>query len=299
MTCYRQALRQVLVTTAVALFAAVWALPAAAQARYPTPDAAASAFEDALARNDDDALKVVLGADWRSYIPRNPAHQHDVTDFLEAWSKGHKIIPVGKDRASLEVGTHGWTLPIPLAKSPTGWYFDAKAAPDEIRTRRIGRNELAVINVALAYTDAQEDYAQHDRDQDGIKQYAQKFLSSPGKRDGLYWPTLPGEDASPLGPLAADVTPGEAYHGYFYRILTAQGEHAPGGAKSYIVNGNMTGGFGLVAWPAKWGETGVMTFIVDKDQMVYQKDLGPQTAEIAKAMKAYDPDSTWQKVNLP
>jgi hypothetical protein len=275
------------------------ASPVSAQKAYPTADAAANALVDGLARNDDGEVKVVLGADWKKYIPAESAHADDVTNFLEAWAKGHKIVPAGADKAWLEAGTHGWTMPIPIVKTAAGWHFDTKAAPDELRTRRIGRNELNVINVVLAITDAQDDYARYDRDRDGVKQYAQKILSSPGKRDGLYWPTLPGEPASPLGPIGSDAKRGEAYHGYHYRILTAQGKDAPGGARSYIVNGHMTGGYALVAWPAQWGDTGVMTFIVDKNGLVYQKDLGTKTDAIARAMKEYNPDSTWQKVTAP
>jgi len=269
-------------------------LPAWAQQHYPTPDAAADALVDGVARNDDDAVAVVLGASWKKYIPDSPRSE-DITDFLAAWAKSHRIVAAGADKAWLEVGTHGWTLPIPLAKSAAGWSFDVKAAPQEMRTRRIGRNELAVIQVVLAYTDAQEDYARYTRGRTGKAVYAQKIRSSDGKTDGLYWASLPGEPESPLGPIVADAKPGEAYHGYRYRILTGQGKDAPGGARSYVHGGTMSGGYALVAWPAKWGDTGVMTFIVDKDRVVYQKDLGPNTDALARAMKAYNPDPTWQR----
>jgi len=279
-----------------ALLAGTVALaPAAlAQQAYPTPAAAADAFVDSVVRNDPAALKTVIGADYRKYVP-NPAAE-DVTSFLEAWAKSHRIVPAGDAKAYLEVGTNGWTMPIPIVKTAAGWSFDTRATPDELRTRRIGRNELSAIQVALAYTDAQEDYFRYDHDRNGVRDYAQKLLSSPGRRDGLYWATKPGEPESPLGSLVAQVKPGQGYHGYRYRVLTAQGKDAPGGAKHYVVNGRMTDGYALVAWPVKWGDTGVMTFIVDKAGNVYQKDLGPGTDKLARAMKAYNPDASWTRV---
>lgn len=269
---------------------------ASAQATYPTPDAAVDAFIDGVSRNDGDQVRTVLGADYRKFIPKESVSGGDVTRFLEAWAKSHRIVRSGDARAYLEVGTNGWTMPIPIEKTAAGWRFDTKGTPDELRTRRIGRNELDVIQVVLALTDAQEDYAVKDRDRDGVNQYARKILSSPGKRDGLYWPTLQGEAPSPLGPIAADSRPGEAYHGYHYRILTRQGKAATGGAMNYVKAGHMTGGYAFVAWPAKWGDTGVMSFIVARDGTVWQKNLGPQSANIARAMTSFDPDSTWTKV---
>jgi hypothetical protein len=269
--------------------------PAAlAQATYPTPDAAAEAFVDGVARHDRDALEKVLGADYAKYLPHSNAD--DVTNFLAAWAKSHRIVSAGDAKAYLEVGKNSWTMPIPLVKSAAGWSFDTRGTPEELRTRRIGRNELAAIQVALACGDAQEDYYAFDRDRSGSKEYAQKLLSTPGKRDGLYWATKPGEPESPLGSEAARVKPGEGYHGYHYKVLTAQGKDAPGGAKSYVVGGRMTDGFALVAWPVKWGDTGVMSFTVDKSGVVYQKDLGPQTNALARAMTAYNPDSSWTRV---
>ena len=265
-----------------------------AQETFPTPDAAADTFVDAVARHDGDALKTVVGADYKKYLPH--ANAEDVTRFLEAWAKSHKIVHSGDAKAYVEVGTNGWTMPIPLVKTASGWSFDTKATPDELRARRIGRNELAAIEVALAYTDAQNEYFSDDRDRNGVKDYAQRLVSTPGKHDGLYWPTKPGEPESPLGSLVAQAKPGEGYHGYHYQILTAQGKDAPGGARSYIANGRMTAGFALVAWPVKWGDTGVMTFIVDQSGSVYEKDLGPGTGALAPAMTAFNPDPSWAKV---
>ncbi|KFX64188.1 DUF2950 domain-containing protein [Paraburkholderia fungorum] len=270
-----------------------------AQAVYPTADAAASAFVDALARNDEDALKHVLGNDFHRFIPAEGIGEDDIYQFLGAWSKGHQIVedPVknkGRATAHLAVGDSGWTLPIPLVQAAHGWRFDPPAAQDEMLTRRIGRNERAAILTSLAYLDAQYDY--HNLTQ----HYAQRFVSTPGQHDGLYWVTAPGETESPLGPLAATMPngtlPTEAYHGYHYRILTAQGAHAKGGAQNYVENGVLSKGFGLIASPAEYGKTGVMSFIVNQEGQVYQKNLGPQTARAAAAVKSFDPDDSWQPV---
>lgn len=270
-----------------------------AQAVYPTADAAANAFVDALARNDEDALKHVLGNDFHRFIPAEGIGEDDIYQFLGAWSKGHQIVedPVknnGRATAHLAVGDSGWTLPIPLVQAAHGWRFDPPAAQDEMLTRRIGRNERAAILTSLAYLDAQYDY--HNLTQ----HYAQRFVSTPGQHDGLYWITAPGETESPLGPLAATMPngtlPTEAYHGYHYRILTAQGAHAKGGAQNYVENGVLSKGFGLIASPAEYGKTGVMSFIVNQEGQVYQKNLGPQTARAAAAIKSFDPDDSWQPV---
>ncbi|MBS0321182.1 MAG: DUF2950 domain-containing protein [Proteobacteria bacterium] len=285
----------------LALAAAVLALPltVGAQQVFPTPDAAVAAFVDGVSRNDDEQVARVLGTTWKRYVPTEAVSGEDVTQFLEAWSRGHRVLPAGDSKAYLEVGTHGWTLPIPLIKTAGGWRFDTEHTADELRTRRIGRNETNVIQVLLAIGDAQRDFAQNDRDRNGVQQYAQKLLSTPGKHDGLYWPALADEPESPLGPIAATVKPGDAYHGYRYRILTAQGAAAPGGARSYIVNGQMTGGFAVVAWPATWGDTGVMTFIMAADGRVYQSNLGPTTDARARQMKAFDPGTGWTAVDAP
>ena len=280
------------VAAALALAAPI----AVAQQVYPTPDAAADALVDAIARHDGDALKSVVGPDYRQYIPAASVDPEDVTRFLEAWAKAHKIVPAGTDKALLSAGTHGWTMPIPIVKTAAGWHFDTHAAAEEMRIRRIGRNELAAIQVALAYTDAQKEYHMRDWNRDGVLQYAQHGLSSPGKHDGLYWASLPGEPESPLGEEFADAKAGRPYHGYVYRILTAQGKDAPGGARSYVRNGRMTEGYALVAWPAKYNDTGVMSFIVNQDGVVYQKNLGENTSAAVRSITAYNPDASWSKV---
>jgi len=283
--------------TKVMTVAALLALAplAYAQMAFPTPEAAAEALVDGIARHDNDAIKAVVGSDYQKYFPKASTDPEDVTNFLAAWARGHTIVPAGSDKAFLGVGNNGWTLPVPIVKTAAGWHFDTKGAPEEMRVRRIGRNELAAIQVALAYTDAQKEYRQNDWNGDGVLEYAQRGLSTPGKRDGLYWASLPGEPESPLGAEFADAKAGQPYHGYLYRILTAQGANAPGGAKSYLKNGRMTEGYALVAWPAKFDDTGVMTFIVNQDGIVYEKSLGPNTDAIARAMKTYDPDASWQK----
>jgi Protein of unknown function (DUF2950) len=296
MTTQKHTLSRIRQFAGLVLLAGACGLAPAAygQQAFPSASAAADAFVDSIARHDWDALKGIVGSDYKKYLPH--ADAEDVTNFLEAWAKSHRIVAAGDAKAYLEVGTNGWTLPIPLVKGAAGWSFDTKATPEEMRTRRIGRNETAAIQVVLAYTDAQEDYAAYDRDRNGAKDYAQRILSTPGKHDGLYWASKPGEPESPLGSLVAQVKPGEGYHGYRYKVLTAQGKDAPGGAKSYVTDGKMTGGYALVAWPVKWGDTGVMSFIVDKAGVVYEKDLGPNTAALARVMTAYNPDATWVKV---
>jgi len=280
-----------------ALAASLAVAPAVfAQSAYPTPEAAAEALVDGIARHDGDAIKAVVGADYRNYVPAASVDPEDVTNFLEAWARAHAIVPAGAGKAFLGVGKNGWTLPIPIVKTTAGWRFDTKAAPDEMRVRRIGRNELAAIQVALAYTDAQDEYRARDWNGDGVLEYATRGLSSPGKRDGLYWASLPGEPESPLGAEFADAKAGQPYHGYLFKILTAQGKDAPGGAKSYVKNGHMTEGYSLVAWPAKYGDTGVMTFIVNQDSIVYQKNLGADTDSAARAITAYNPDASWSKI---
>jgi hypothetical protein len=283
-----------------ALSVLAFASPTAlAQRAYPSAEAAADALVDAIARSDDAALRNVLGADWRRFIPTVDVDQDDVYTFLAAWAKQHKIVPAGADKASLAVGDHGWTLPIPIVKGANGWQFDTHAAADEMRTRRIGRNELAAMQAALAYFDAQKDYASKDRNKDGVREYAQRFVSSPGRKDGLYWPDPSGKDESPLGPLYGGQKAGEGYHGYHFRIVKAQGKSAPGGAYDYVIGGRMRAGFALVAWPIRYGDTGVMSFIVSHDGQVYEKDLGPNSEAVARAMTRFDPDSSWKKVAVP
>jgi len=203
------------------------------------------------------------------------------------------------------IGKDDWPFPIPLVKKGDSWFFDTEKGREEVLNRRIGQNELSTIQTMLAIVDAQREYAVKDLDGDGVPEYARKFMSDPGKKNGLYWETKEGEELSPLGPAAAQARE-EGYkksgnkpipfHGYYYRILESQGKNAAGGAYDYVVKGKMIGGFAVVAYPAKYGNSGVMTFLVNHDGVVYQKDLGKITAKTANAMKKFDPDSTWKKV---
>ncbi|MGH8173343.1 MAG: DUF2950 domain-containing protein [Rhodanobacteraceae bacterium] len=270
----------------------------AAAAAYPTAEAAATAFVDAVGSNDKPALEKILGADWKTYIPTDDIDPEDRQAFLDGYKEKHKIVEDG-GKAHLAVGKNDWTLPIPIVKSAAGWSFDAKAGKEEIRVRQIGRNELDTEQSVLAYYDAQRDYATVDRDGDGILDYAQKFFSTPGKHDGLYWDAAEGEPESPLGPHFASNTQkagAEGYHGYHYKILTAQGPSAPGGAYNYIVGGRMRNGFAAIAWPVTYGQTGVMSFMVSHDGIVFEKDMGKGGGAAAAAMKTFDPDSSWQEV---
>jgi hypothetical protein len=287
----RLGLAGLLAATAIGFGPAV----AFAQKAFPTPDAAADALVSAVATSDPDALRSVLGADWTRFIPKADVDQDDVYAFLGAWARGHKIVRDG-DRAHLAVGTTDWTLPIPIVKQGDAWRFDTRAGADEIKTRRIGANELAAVQAALAYYDAQKEYALRDRNGDGVLEYAQRVVSTPGKMDGLYWAVLEGEDDSPLGPLFADDAPGSSYNGYRFKILKAQGPSAPGGAYDYRIKGRMTAGFALVAWPVRYGDTGITSFIVSHGGKVYEKDLGPNTDAIARAMSRFDPDASWKAI---
>ncbi|HSC01566.1 MAG TPA: DUF2950 domain-containing protein [Burkholderiaceae bacterium] len=286
-----------------ALLACLLASPLAyAQKSFLTPDGAAEALVKAIRNNDSQAKQTVLGKDWKRFIPTDNLGQDDVDAFLAAWDQSHKIVHDGDDTALVSVGDEpGFTLPIPIVRNKAGlWKFDPVAGADRLRTARIGRNELAAMQAVLAYYDAQRDYATEDRNGNGVREYARKLVSSPGKHDGLYWPSPLDTEESPLGPLIAQQKPkGPGYWGYHYKILTRQGTNAPGGAYDYVIGGRMRAGFALVAWPVRYGETGVMTFMVSHAGVVYQKDLGPSTDAIARAMTRFDPDPSWHKVSPP
>jgi hypothetical protein len=283
--------------------------PAAAK-RFATPEKATEALVNALRSNKYQAMIDVLGPEGRSVVSSSDAARDRtrIDAFLREYDAAHRIEQTGNAKAILSVGQNDWPLPIPMVRGKDGWYFDTAAGKQEILNRRIGENELSVIQACLAYVDAQRDYYREPRDGSGVLQYAQKIRSTPGLTNGLYWDTRPGEPPSPLGPLAAQAsTEGykrrgagagpAAYHGYYFRILTAQGPDAPGGAYDYVARGHMIGGFALVAFPAEYGVTGVMTFIVNHDGVVYQKNLGANTAARGRAMTQFDPDSTWTKVD--
>jgi len=273
---------------------------------YHSPDEAARALYKVVKEHDVKSIYKVLGegSDKLIYTSDEVADQQMRERFLNAYHKSLKIELEGDAKATILVGEKQSPFPFPLIKTAKGWQFDAKAGAEEIVNRRIGRNELFAIRFCLAYGDAQREYAELDRDGDGLIEYAQNFLSSEGKHDGLYWPSKEGEPVSPLGPLAArakyegysakgaDPVP---FHGYYYRILTHQGVDSAGGKYDYIVNGNMIGGYALLAIPARWDASGVMSFICNHDGIVYEKNLGENTDEVAKTITSFNPDESWSK----
>jgi Protein of unknown function (DUF2950) len=276
-----------------------------AQRIFASPEQAAAELADAIRSNDLKHIHSVLGAGSGKVIHSGDPVQDAAgrKRFLEAYQTSVKIEPSGDARVTLLIGSEDFPFPFPLVKTATGWKFDSKAGAEEVLNRRIGRNERSAIQVCLAYVDAQREYATKDRDKDGLLEYAQKFISTPGEHDGLYWETKEGEAASPLGPLSARAKEegyklgSEPYHGYYYKILTAQGADNPGGAYSYIVRGQMIGGFALVAYPARWGASGVMTFICNHRGVVYEKNLGKAAVSIAERMTRYNPDPSWKKID--
>jgi len=273
---------------------------------FPSAEAAVQALASAAQARDRNALRIILGPTSDELQMSDKVQgDEELTQFAEAFAAGHQIRELANNRATLEVGANGWPFPIPLVHQGGKWYFDTEAGKDEVLNRRIGRNELWALRAVRAYADAQRDYARHDHDGSQVLKYAQNFLSTPGKRDGLYWPPEPDGELSPLGPLVATAQ-AEGYmtsthqksgprpfHGYYFKILTKQGSHAAGGKYDYVINHNMIGGFALLAWPADYGNSGIMSFMINQQGRVYQKDLGPHTASVAKKIHAYDPDATW------
>jgi hypothetical protein len=276
-----------------------------AQQTFASPDDAAAALAAAVKSGTQSDILKVLGTDAEEIV----ASGDDVADaemrqrFSAAYDARHSIKAEGNGSATLVIGNDDFPFPIPLLKEKGGWAFDTDAGRREILYRRIGRNELDAIQTCLAIVDAQNEYAEKDHG-DGVGAYAQRIVSSPGKKDGLFW--RDDQDPSPLGELAALASSegykldgsGTPYHGYYFRILKSQGADAPGGALNYVVKGKMIGGFALVAWPAEYGNSGVMTFVVNHAGTVYQKDLGGKTDFVGKRMIQFDPDQTWKKVDV-
>jgi hypothetical protein len=297
--------------TTILILDGMWSPSASAaevkQKRFASAEDGVQALMAALKANDVKAMLAVLGPDARPLIVTSDAvaDRQERERVVREYEEVHSLAKSGETKAVLQVGKDDWPMPIPLVKEDGSWRFDTHAGKEEILNRRIGRNELAAIEVCRAYVDAQREYYLRNPEHEALHQYAQKFLSTKGKRDGLYWTTKDSEEPSPLGPLIAraqgrgyvkakDVQGKPLpYYGYYYRILKSQGADAPGGAYDYVVRGKMIGGFALVAYPATWGNSGVMTFIVNHDGVVYQKDLGPDTAAVARAITRFDPDSTW------
>jgi hypothetical protein len=287
--------RRVLLHLFVLVLALLPSGAARAQARYPTPEAAADALVTAIRGQDEAALRTVLGKDFRNVLPTGHLTRQDRASFLTAWDDHHEVRKEPDGRVTVMAGREGWTLPLPLVQEVGGWRFDVRAGADEMDRRRIGRNEMAAIQAMLAYHDAQKEYAVVDHDRDGVLEYARRIASSRGRHDGLYWPAGRGIPESPLGPLLANQRAGEPYYGYRFRILTGQGVHAPGGKYDYVVDGQMTRGFALAAWPAEYGATGVMSFLINQDGEVYQRDLGPNGAAVLSRARAFDPAPGWTR----
>jgi hypothetical protein len=275
------------------------------QQAFNTPDDAATALAAAAKANDMKALVTVLGPDGEDIVSSGDEVADAATrqKFVAAYDAKHRIAMEGDDKATVVIGQDDFPLPIPLLRKDGMWRFDTAAGRDEILFRRIGKNELDAIQTCLAYVDAQNEYAEKDRIGAGSNSYAQRIISQPGKQDGLYWPSSKGEEESPLGEFIAQATrqgyragAGRTpYRGYYFKILTKQGPSAEGGKIDYVFQGRMIGGFALVAYPAEYRNSGVMTFIVNHAGIVFQKDLGPGTAKLAERMTSFNPDKTWQK----
>ena len=308
---------RLLLTSSSLLLAFACVLPAATYAeksddtgrRFSNPQDAVTALQLATSNSDSNALRDILGPGAENLQnPDRVQATNELRTFSSALAETNHLVHLSDTFVVLELGDDMWPFPVPIVKTNDGWYFDTQVGKDELLNRRIGKNELATIPVMRAYVDAQREYSTRDHNGNEILEYAQRLVSSPGKHDGLYWPPdINGED-SPLGPLVAyaqaegyspelrneDETQRGPYHGYYFKILTRQGKHALGGKYNYVINGNMIGGFAMVAWPADYGQSGVMTFVVNQQGRVYQKDLGPKTAKIVKSMREYDPDPTWK-----
>jgi len=290
---------------AVAMLATVAAQEPGQKTFNAMPDAS-KALYDAVKSGDKSAMEAVLGASSAPILSSgDPVQdQKNADNVIRRYEQMNRWGKETNGDETLFMGAENWPFPVPLKKNAAGqWYFDSKAGVDEVLYRRIGNNELAAIRVCEALAEAQEDYFAELHDGDTAHQYAQKFVSDEGKQNGLYWKTAEGEPQSPIGPVfkyaAAEgyTKNADPFRGYFYRIITAQGAAAPGGAKSYIVDGKMTGGFAFVAYPAEYRNSGVMTFVVNLNGAVYEKDLGPKTADLAKAATAINPDTTWRAVS--
>ncbi len=279
---------------------------------FPNPDDAAKALLEAARSDDRKQIIALFGSQNADLLSSGDEveDKNNRSEFVTLAQEKMTVEKIGDDKAIVHVGNTDWPFPIPLVKNSDSWHFDARQGRQEILNRRIGRNELSTLAAIRGYEEAQLDYAISDRDGDGVSEYAQKLQSSPGKFDGLYWEADNGQPQSPLGPLFAEAkaegyklkgATGKPvpYHGYYYRILTRQGRNVPGGKYDYIINGNMIAGFGLVAFPAQYGSSGIMTFVTNHQGKTFQKNLGPKTDQIAKTMKEFNPDSKWEQVYVP
>lgn len=273
---------------------------------FNSPEEVMKALAETARAGDRIGMMAILGSEGEDIISSGDevADRNALEKFVMSYQEKADFVKEKEDRVSVILGNDNWPFPIPIMKVGEGWAFDTDMGREEVLNRRLGRNELKAIQVCLTYVEAQQEYAMTDREQDGIIQYARKIWSDPGRRNGLYWEAAEGEVLSPLGPEIAQAarsgytktsdkpTP---YSGYYFKILEGQGPDAPGGAYSYVINGHMVAGFALVAQPAEYGVSGVMTFLVNQNGTVYEKDLGPKTEEIVKAMTRYNPDRTWRR----
>lgn len=282
----------------------VSAAPAGDPMQFGTPEAAAEALLKAFKDNDQGAMTAIFGAEYADrLLAKDKADAREGRERVyQAAQKTLTFRKDTEDRVVLVFGPEAWPFPIPLVRSGTAWRFHTAEGLEEIVNRRVGANEINAIAVCRDYLIAQRAYAGKIREGSGVRKFAQRLISTPGKQDGLYWdPAIAGGEESPFGPRIAEFLAGgrgsrDPYHGYYFRVLTRQGSKAPGGQYNYVINGNMIAGFALVAFPAEYGKTGIMTFLVSNHGKVYQKDLGPQTRKIAGQMKAYNPDATWAEV---
>ncbi len=277
---------------------------------FSTPEDALKALRTAAEVKDKAALAQIFGSSAKDLLSGDQVQDAaEFEEFVQHLAEKTDLVKESDSKMILHIGKENWPFPIPISKKDNQWFFDAEAGREEILNRRVGEDELIAILVCRTYVKAQREYALKDREGDGVVKYARKLRSDPGKKNGLFWRSRPGEEISPLGELVAQARM-EGYrktkavfkeepipfHGYYFKVLTKQGKDAPGGKYNYVINGNMVGGFALVAFPSNWGKSGVMTFIVNQQGKVYQKNLGPNTLKIAQAMAQYNPNNTWTPV---
>jgi hypothetical protein len=301
----------VIAGAAVAPLRADPTVPTGSPRQFSSPEEAVKALVAATKAGDRATVDAIFGPDVNDLLSGDPKQDTlEFARFAKLVGQFSQLVQKADDRFVLNLGDQNWPFPIPLVKKDGAWFFDTAAGKQEIVNRRIGEDELIAIGVCRTYLAAQREYASEDRASDGVLKFAQKLRSTPGQKDGLYWPAAPDEDPSPLGPFIAEVHAEgyggrtaegqpQPFHGYLFKILTAQGASAPGGAYDYIINGNMIAGCALVAYPAHWGESGVMTFVVNQWGKVYQRNLGAQSADLAVAMTTFDPDEDWEAVASP
>ncbi len=306
--CFRHGLAALMICfIVIAAFSVFASAQDIKQKTFKSPKQAFKALVEAARDNDTMGLLAIFGPEGKDIISSGDAvadvraREH----FVKAAGEASSFSKLDSKTVKAVIGKDKWSFPVPIVKAGKEWIFSTKDGKDEILTRRVGRNELNTIQFCLTYVAAQREYAAKDRNGDGVLQFAQHFLSSKDKKDGLYWQTTSGEETSPLGPLVAQASEEgysvkktgnpRPYHGYYVKILMAQGNKAPGGEMNYIKDGKMVAGFGLLAYPARYGVSGVMTFVVNQAGKVYEKNLGPETGEVAKAITKYDPDKTWKK----